>query len=198
MLTDRLRKLFQPLLDWLAPLLARSGISPNQLTLVGLGLNLVVAAVLATGHLRWGGALILLVNLLDALDGALARHNGVAGGFGAFLDSTVDRYSEAALFTALLWHFLTTGARQEAILASVALFGGLAVSYTRARAEGLGLKCTEGVFTRVERVVVLAIGLLAGLPLATLWILAIFSHLTALQRILYVRRQFAAQGQAKT
>lgn len=189
MLSDRLRRLFQPVLRAVSAWLARTGITPNALSLLGFALNLGVAVVLATGHLRWGGVLIILVSLFDGLDGALARYTGKVSTFGAFLDSTLDRYSEAALFIGLIWHFLGLHANAEVLLACVALFGSEAVSYTRARAEGLRIECKVGWFTRAERMIVLALGLALGLPLVTFWVLAVFTNLTALQRIWHVRRQ---------
>lgn len=188
MVSDRLRRLFAPLLARVAGVLDALGLSPNALTIIGLVLNLVVAAILATGNLRVGGVLVLVASLFDGLDGALARHTGKVTKFGAFFDSTLDRYAEAALFTGLVWHFTTIGARQEAVLAVVALFGSLAVSYTRARAEGLGLSCSVGILTRAERIVVLSVGLAAGLPLITLWVLAVLTHITAIQRMVHVYR----------
>jgi CDP-diacylglycerol---glycerol-3-phosphate 3-phosphatidyltransferase len=192
MISDYLRRISQPLLRAISGFLARTGITPNALSLLGFALNLAVAVVLATGHLRWGGLLIIVVSLFDGLDGALARYTGKSSVFGAFLDSTLDRYSEAGLFVALVWHFLSLGSRAEVMLACVALFGSEAVSYTRARAEGLGLDCKVGWFTRAERMIVLALGLALGLPLITLWVLAIFTNITSVQRILYVRRRAMA------
>ena len=188
MVSDRLRRLFAPLLARVAGVLDALGLSPNALTIIGLLLNVAVAAILATGNLRVGGVLVLVASLFDGLDGALARHTGKVTKFGAFFDSTLDRYAEAALFTGLVWHFTTIGARQEAVLAVVALFGSLAVSYTRARAEGLGLSCSVGILTRAERIVVLSVGLAAGFPLITLWILAVLTHVTAIQRMVHVYR----------
>ena len=188
MVSDRLRRIFAPLLAKVAGVLDALGLTPNALTIIGLVLNLAVAAVLATGHLRVGGALVLVASLFDGLDGALARHTGKVSKFGSFFDSTLDRYAEAALFTGLVWYFTTIGARTEAVLAVVALFGSLAVSYTRARAEGLGLACSVGILTRAERIVVLSVGLVAGLPLITLWVLAILTHVTAIQRMVHVYR----------
>ena len=188
MVSDYLRRASLPLLNLLSRALARAGFTPNGLTIIGFLLNVAVATVLATGRLRLGGVLVLAVSLFDSLDGALARYTKNVTPFGAFFDSTLDRYSEAALFSGLLWHFVGLGARQESILVAAALFGSLAVSYTRARAEGLGLDCKVGLFTRVERMVVLSLGLVLGLPLLTLWVLAVFSHITALQRIWHVRQ----------
>lgn len=188
MLSDYLRRVSRPLLQRIAAILKAAGLTPNALTVIGLLANVAVAAILASGHLRVGGLLVLAASFVDSLDGALARYINKAGPFGAFLDSTLDRYSEAALFSGLVWYFSGIGARQETILACAALFGGLAVSYTRARAEGLDIACTVGIFSRVERMLVLAIGLALGQPLATLWVLTIFSHYTAIQRILHVRK----------
>lgn len=188
MVSDRLRRLFAPLLARTSAVLDALGLTPNALTIIGLILNLAVAAILATGHLRVGGALVLVASLFDGLDGALARHTGRGSKFGAFFDSTLDRYAEAALFTGLVWHFSTVGARTETVLAVVALFGSLAVSYTRARAEGLDISCSVGILTRAERIVVLSVGLAAGLPLLTLWILAGLTHVTAIQRMVHVYR----------
>jgi len=176
MVSDFLRRTSRPVLQSLARGLARLGFSPNLLTLIGLLLNVGV------------GVLLLPVSLFDSLDGAVARYTNRVTKFGAFLDSTIDRYEEAALFCGLMWYFATIGLRQEVVLTGVALFGSLAVSYTRARAEGLGIECKVGLFTRVERIVVLALGLILGLPLITLWVLAVLTHFTALQRIWHVRR----------
>ncbi len=196
MVSDRLRRLFAPLLAKVAGVLDALGLSPNALTIIGLLLNVAVAAILATGNLRVGGILVVVASLFDGLDGALARHTGKVTKFGAFFDSTLDRYAEAALFTGLVWHFTTIGARQEAVLAVVALFGSLAVSYTRARAEGLGISCSVGILTRAERIVVLSVGLAAGLPLITLWVLAVLTHITAIQRMVHVYRMTAASQDA--
>ncbi len=169
-----------------AALVARSGISPNAITIITLALNCAVAAVIATGNLLAGGILVLVVGALDSLDGALARATGRATTFGAFLDSTLDRYSEAVLFLAVIYHFRDDS--NLVLLAYVALVGSLLVSYARARAEGLGLDCEVGWLARPERVVVLGLGLATGLTIYALAILAFFTHVTALQRIVHVYR----------
>ncbi|MCL4367623.1 MAG: CDP-alcohol phosphatidyltransferase family protein [Actinobacteria bacterium] len=169
-----------------AQLFARTGLSPNAVTLVTLALNFGVAAVIATGNLLVGGILVLLVGALDSLDGALARVTGRATTFGAFLDSTLDRYSEAALFLGVIYHF-----RDEApvvILAYIALVGSLLVSYARARALRWTDYCEVGWLARPERVVILGLGLATNLTLYALIVLAFFTHVTALQRILHVYR----------
>jgi len=173
----------------MARYLAGLGIHPNTLTVLGALLCTGVAVLLAAGKLTLGGWLLALVAPLDAFDGALARAVGQKSRFGAFLDSTLDRASEAALLTGLAAHFLHVGATEEVILAFVALAGSMMVSYARARAEGLDVSCKVGVFTRMERAVVLIVGLILARPTAALWVLAVGSNLTALQRILHVYRE---------
>jgi len=170
-------------------LLAKSGISPNSITILGFLLSCVVAWVLATGHLFLGGFLTLLAGAFDMLDGAVARITGKSSRFGALLDSTVDRFSEGVLFIGLLAYYVERGSYQEVILVGAAMVGSFMTSYVRARAEGLGLKCEVGIFTRPERVILLAIGLISNQMLVILWILAVLSNLIAVQRLLYVRRQ---------
>jgi len=166
--------------------LARAGVSPNVLTLCGFLAMLPVAYLLAKGHERVGGLLIIFVGLFDALDGALARMTGKVTPFGAFFDSTLDRFSEIALYLGLL--YLYRGATLETVLIYLTITGSLMVSYTRARAEGLGVECKVGFFSRLERMAVLVVGLILEQTLLALIVLAIFSNLTALQRIWHVRR----------
>jgi len=174
------------LLASIARLISRTGVSPNILTLSGFLATLGVSYVLALGHERVAGLLIIPVGLFDALDGALARAMDKATPFGAFFDSTLDRFAEIALYLGLL--YLYRGSTLETVLIYLAITGSLMVSYTRARAEGLGLECKVGLFTRFERLAVLVVGLLLEQTFIALIILAIFSNLTALQRMWYVRR----------
>lgn len=167
--------------------LGRSRISPNALTLIGLFLTLTVTLTLATGHLAWGGLLVLVTSAFDMLDGALARATDRKSTFGAFFDSTIDRYSEALVFLGLLLYYQRVpGVHFEATLVYLAIIGSLMVSYTRARAEALGVECKVGILARPERVILLAFGLLVGWLPFTLAILAIFTNLTAVQRIYHV------------
>jgi CDP-diacylglycerol--glycerol-3-phosphate 3-phosphatidyltransferase len=177
-------------LSHIAGWLEATGISPNALTLIGFGLTLIVAGVLAAGYLFWGGLLLIAAALFDTLDGALARHAGKTSVFGAFLDSTVDRFSEAVTFIALIYYYSgQPDGRLPVVLLAVALVGSLMVSYTRARAEAVNIECKEGFFQRTERIVVLIIGLVTGWMLPVLWILAILTNVTALQRIYDVYRK---------
>ena len=183
-----LRRQAQIVLVPIAAVLDRLGASPNLLTALGFLLTGVVAWTLARGMLQLGGLLLLLVAPFDALDGALARLTGRQSRFGAFLDSTVDRFSEAVVFFGLLVHYIGQGARGEVLLIYTAIVGSLMVSYARARAEGLGLPCKVGLLTRIERVFVMGVGLLLGYPRLALWVVAVLANFTALQRMAHVWR----------
>jgi CDP-diacylglycerol--glycerol-3-phosphate 3-phosphatidyltransferase len=178
-----LREGSRGILESIARVLQATHISPNMLTVIGFVVALGVAAVLASGQLLLGGILMILAAVFDAFDGTLARVANRTSRFGAFLDSTLDRYSESVIFLGLLVYYLQAGIQTEAILVVVALMGSLMVSYTRARAEGLGLDIKSGLLTRVERVLILIAGLISGWMLVALWLLAILSNVTALQRI---------------
>jgi CDP-diacylglycerol--glycerol-3-phosphate 3-phosphatidyltransferase len=189
MLSERVRDWTQGIRSAIARVLGGWGVSPNTLTLFGYVLHLPVMYMLATGHLRLGGALFVIASAFDALDGSVAREMGQASTFGAFLDSVVDRFSEGTVLFGLLLYYLNSGARLEPALIYLAVFGSLLVSYTRARAEGVGIACKEGLFTRFERVILLAAGLILRLTRPVLWLLAILTVFTALQRIVHVWRK---------
>ena len=177
-------------LGQIAVWLERTGISPNALTLIGFFLTVVVAVVLGTGHLLWGGLLLIFAALFDTLDGALARHAGKTTIFGAFLDSVMDRFSESVTLVALIWYYSGQAeGRIPVVLLAVTIVGSLMVSYTRARAEAVNIECKEGFFQRTERIIVLILGLVTGWMLPVLWILAIFTNFTAVQRIYDVYRK---------
>lgn len=168
--------------------LDKHGISPNSLTVVGLLLNGLVALVLATGHYTIGGILTLLAGIFDMLDGAVARAGNRISTFGGFLDSTLDRYSEAILMFGLLIHFLRSGNMTGSALIYAATVGALITSYARARAEAAGLKNESGFFQRPERVILLGVLLIFEHPVIALWILAVGTNLTAVYRIWAVYR----------
>lgn len=171
--------------------LAQSGVTPNTVTVLGFVFNLVTAAVLATGHLTASGILLLLSGLFDMLDGALARITNLHTVFGAFLDSLLDRYSEAAVLLALLTVFTLRHDTPTVVLVYAVAVGSLLISYARARAEGLGLDCKVGIAPRPERIVILGLGLLFGgmAIIAALIVLAVLTHVTAMQRLYHVWRQ---------
>ncbi len=185
-LTDRVRELSRPFLAPVADFLARLNIHPNAVSLAGFLGCVACGVALALGYVRLAGLLLLLFGPLDAVDGLLARRSGKQSVFGAFLDSTLDRYAEIAIFGGLIYLGLKEGQNLWILLAFLALSGSLMVSYTRARAEALGLECKVGLLTRFERLAILTLGLLSGWLTASLTIIAIFANLTALQRVLHV------------
>jgi len=132
------------------------------------------------------GWLSLFAGSLDMLDGALARATNQASRFGALLDSTLDRYSELVLLGGLVLWSASRNALDELLLAFAALGGSLMVSYVKARAEGLGFSCEVGILTRPERVIILGLGLLTGLVLPALAIIAVLANVTAVQRLIHV------------
>jgi CDP-diacylglycerol--glycerol-3-phosphate 3-phosphatidyltransferase len=194
-LADVRRSLAYRITNPMMRILSRSRITPNALTLANLALNIVAAYVIATGHLLLGGVLVLVSGLFDLLDGALARFTKRTTKFGAVLDSTVDRISEAAtLLGLLIWYIPQEGASLEITLIFVVLIGSFLVSYIRARAEGVGWQCQVGLFTRAERVIVLAIGLLINQIFIALCILAVFVVITVIQRLVYLWKQGKIKG----
>ena len=194
-LQDIRRNLAYRITSPIVRILSKSGITPNTLTLTNLALNIVAAYVISTGHFLLGGMLILGSGLFDLLDGALARFSKQTTKFGAVLDSTVDRISEAATLCGLLiWYVPQESATLEVVLVLVVLIGSFLVSYIRARAEGLDWQCQVGLFTRAERVIVLAIGLLVNQVFIALCILAVFVFITVVQRLVYLWKQEKTNG----
>jgi CDP-diacylglycerol--glycerol-3-phosphate 3-phosphatidyltransferase len=187
---DIRRNLAHRITDPIVEILSKSGITPNALTFINLALNIVAAYVIATGHFIIGGVLVLVAGLFDLLDGALARFTKQTTKFGAILDSVADRISEAAILCGLLiWYIPQEGASLEIVLIFVVLVGSFLVSYIRARAEGLGWQCQVGLFTRAERVIVLAIGLLINQIFIILCVLVVFVFFTVVQRLVYLWKQ---------
>ncbi|MCM8745390.1 CDP-alcohol phosphatidyltransferase family protein [Thermomicrobium sp. CFH 73360] len=173
----------------LGALLARTGLTPNQLTVMGLVLNGVVGWVAAEGRLQLAGVLLIVAGAFDMLDGAVARATGRVTRFGGVLDSVLDRYAEAFVLGGLLiWIVRTELGAVPVLLCYATIVGSILVSYVRARAEGAGIALTQGFFARPERIVVLALGLLLDRPIWVLWLLAVATNLTVLQRLWLVRR----------
>ncbi len=141
MISDFGRKLLAAPLAHIATWLVRLGLTPNKLSIIGFGLALITAGILGSGWLVWGGLAMVFAAFFDTLDGAVARNTGQTSKFGAFLDSTLDRYSEAVVFLGLAYHYsASTNTRTELILVFVSIVGSLMVSYTRARAEAIGVE----------------------------------------------------------
>jgi len=177
--------------------LSRLGMTANMATILGFLLNAGVAAVIASGHPRIGGVLLLIASAFDMVDGAIARSTNSVSKFGGFFDSTVDRYSEIVVYIGVLvWLNQTGDDHLGAILVLVAATGALMISYARARAEAIGYGASVGLAARPERVVVLAACLIINQPLWALWVLAIVTHITAVWRMVYVWRQTQADEAA--
>ena len=170
--------------------LARTGISPDQVTVLGLLANCAAAFFIARWDLSYLmiGVLIWVAGFFDALDGSVARTTGRVTAFGNFFDSVLDRYSDSVIYFGILVRFLRSGNSNYVILAAIAMIGSLAVSYVRAKAESLGLKCEVGFMPRTVRIVSLGAAFCIGQVFWGLLIVALLSHLTVLQRILYVRK----------
>ena len=174
--------------------LSRTGLTPNTLTLVGFAFSVAAAAVVAEDYLIAGGVLVLVSGVFDMLDGPLARAKGRTTRFGAVLDSTCDRLGEAAVLLGIMIAYINKDAVLEPVLAYSAFTGSVMVSYLRARAEGLGLACEVGIFTRAERVILLALGLILAhwmdkAMLVVLCILTALTLATVAQRLLHVRNE---------
>ncbi|HLC40915.1 MAG TPA: CDP-alcohol phosphatidyltransferase family protein [Methylomirabilota bacterium] len=176
------------LADPLARTLLRWRVRPNQLTLFGLFASVGTAIALARGRLRLAALFLVLAGLLDILDGSLARCSDRVTPFGGFLDSVIDRYSDLAVLVGLLVYFLRLEAFDGIGLTLATLVGTIMVSYSRAKAESIGATCEVGLMERGERIIVLIIGALFHLLIPALWLLAILTNLTALQRIYHTWR----------
>jgi CDP-diacylglycerol--glycerol-3-phosphate 3-phosphatidyltransferase len=194
---NKARRVFDPIVSGLASF----GVSPFLVSLAGLVLSLYGAWVLAGGSLFWGGVWLIFAGVADILDGGLARHRGVESKFGAFIDSTFDRISELAYFSALIFYYIERPHGYSLLdisLVCVVLSGSILTSYARARLEGLGYSCTVGLMERPERLALLIVGLLLGRHVLTpvLVVIAVGSMITVLQRIYHgwrVTRERPAQ-----
>lgn len=185
---DRARSLITPLARGLASI----GISPNHLTMAGLVTSAGAGVLVAWGYFPLAALALFLGSLCDMLDGAVARVTGKGSQFGAFLDSTVDRYAEMLYFAGLLVYFIRIEpSTMYALLAFLSAGGSFMVSYTRARAEGIGLSCNVGFMERPERLILLLVATLVG-PVGirvVLWALPVLVTWTSLQRIHHVHRE---------
>ncbi len=177
----------------LTPFLKKVRIHPNILTVIGFAIT-VIAAFVIPYNLRLGGLIILLGGLFDMLDGIVARVNNRATRFGAFLDSLLDRYSDAFLFLSIAWYLAAKGNHTGAFLSLGTLVGAFLISYARARAEGLGESCNTGIMERPERVVLLAFAAITGWVAPVLWIMLILTHITVIQRAYHVWKAMSNRG----
>ena len=187
--TDYARAIFKGAFLPIAVFFNRLGIKPNTITILGLVGHVGGAVLAALGYMTWAGLLLLVMAPFDFLDGTMARLRGEPSNFGAFVDSVTDRYSEFFILGGLLVYFLERSNHQGAMLVYLAAAGSLLVSYIRGRAEALGYDAKIGILSRLERYIVLIPGLVFNIPVAALWVIAVLSNVTAIQRIIHVRRQ---------
>lgn len=187
--TDRLRQIFKGILDPIGNFLNRTGLTPNAITLLGLAGTTIGAYLISQGKMTWGGVVLFISVLVDAFDGTMARLRGEPSDFGGFVDSVSDRYAELITFGGLLYHFLMVNDHLGAMVSFAAAAGSVLVSYVKARAEGLGFTAKVGILTRVERYIVLIPLLVFNQPFIAVVVIAVLGNVTALQRILHVRRQ---------
>lgn len=215
-------------LNPLIKLMIKLGITPNMITFLGFGLNIAAAIIFVAGaeasertdhrYVAWGGLVILLAGLMDMVDGRLARIGGMANPYGALFDSVLDRYSEMVMFLGICYYLVSQDYFFSSLFAFIAMIGSIMVSYTRARAEGLGVNCSVGLMQRPERILIIGISALAcgivsyatgyyikvdvdwfPIPLfetillftAPLAFLAVFANITAVRRLNFAKKELA-------
>jgi CDP-diacylglycerol---glycerol-3-phosphate 3-phosphatidyltransferase len=181
--------------DPLARALLRARVRPNHLTMVGLVVSILAAWALAQGQLRIGAVLLALAGLFDFFDGSLARLANSVSTFGAFLDSVADRYSDLVVLLGVVLYYHRAIDTTGVFLTMVALVGTIMTSYTKARAQSIGVACDIGLIERPERLIVLIAGATFNVLTPAMIALALLTNVTALQRILYMRRAAAIREQ---
>jgi len=188
-----LRRVFKNVIDPIARGLLRVGITPNTITAIGFLLSTVAAVFASQGKFTIAGLILLIAAPLDVVDGSMARLIGIPTQYGSLIDSVTDRYSELVVFGGMMFYFINTQNTLAAMLVYIAAAGSVLVSYVKARAEGLNLSAKVGLLTRVERLIILIICLIFNIPTVALWIIAVLANYTAIQRLLYVRKQVVKQ-----
>ncbi|MBZ5659024.1 MAG: CDP-alcohol phosphatidyltransferase family protein [Acidobacteriia bacterium] len=192
MLTRKIGEGGRWLLEKIVDVVASTGINPNLLTFFGLLVNCWAAVMFALGKFRAGAMIIFFAAFLDMLDGQVARREKRVTAFGAFFDSTLDRYSDMALYMGLLVYYAQAGRGSYVILAAVATAGSVMVSYSRARAESLIPLCKVGFMERPERMVLLILGGLFNRMAPALWVISVVATLTVIHRIFFTWRETKA------
>lgn len=164
-------------------------INPNIITLLGVAFGFIAAILIAPGYLLWGGIAIIIAGFFDLLDGALARSSGHVSRFGGFFDSVLDRYTDLVILFGIFIYFIRSGNILYSIITFIASIGTAIIPYAKARAEAVSFSCNAGIMERPERIIIILIGLFFNLLSYAVIILAVFTHLTVIQRILSVRSQ---------
>ncbi|MGH2840004.1 MAG: CDP-alcohol phosphatidyltransferase family protein [Solirubrobacteraceae bacterium] len=179
--------------------LIESRLTPNMISLTGFILNVIAAVLIWQTELFWGGVVFIVGSIMDTLDGGYSRMSGKGTPFGAFLDSTLDRIVEGIVLTAIAAHFAERNDEFAVAAVVIAVLASLTVSYTRARAEALGVECKVGIADRLVRVVILSAGLVfadLGALEPAVYVLAALSSITVAQRIFHVRRELSRPAEA--
>lgn len=195
MINQKLRAGWDRLMTPVGRTLARAGLTPNWITIAGVALHVVVAWWIIEGRLLAAGLLAIIGAFFDSFDGAVAKARGSTSRFGAFLDSTTDRISDALYFLPLAWLYAVSPDTPEhaenwvAATAMVAMVAGFMVSYTKARAESLGFDCNVGIAERAERLIVIIASLIFDIVPIGVSVVAVASIITFFQRVFHVRRQ---------
>ncbi|MGA8366971.1 MAG: CDP-alcohol phosphatidyltransferase family protein [Candidatus Acidiferrales bacterium] len=180
------------LLRRVVSVLAATGVTPNMFTFFALAVNSWAAALFALGRFRQAAGVLLFAAFLDMADGQVARRVGRVTAFGAFLDSTLDRYSDLALYMGLVVYYTLAGRGFYMMLAAVAMASSFMVSYSRARAESLIPSCKVGFMERPERLVLLLIGGFFNRMAPVLWVIATISTITVVHRVVYTWQELRA------
>jgi CDP-diacylglycerol--glycerol-3-phosphate 3-phosphatidyltransferase len=179
------------LLQRAAPVLFRRPVNPNLLSLIGVLVSLAAAAVFTLGWFALGGLLVVAGGVFDLIDGVMARYHGIATRFGAFLDSTLDRVSDMALLLGIAMYYAHAGQPEHVLLAGYTLAASALVSYAQARAELVLPAFRVGILERGERIAILALGAISGFMIPALWVLAVGSTVTVIQRFAVAYRAMA-------
>lgn len=173
-------------------------VNPNTLTLLGLVTGIGSFVLIVMDRFILGGALLLISGFLDLLDGAVARNMGTVTGFGGFLDSVLDRYTDLMVMCGISVHFMRADSMFYAVATFIASIGIALIPYTRARAEAASIPCATGFMERPERLILLLIGLFFGVLPYVIIILAVFTHVTVIRRIIFVKKAAVAVEQGRT
>ena len=199
MLDQKIRGVWDRYMKPIGRALARTGLSPDAVTLLGVLIQVVAAYFILEGRLLVAALVSIAAAACDALDGALAKARGITSKFGALLDSTTDRLSDALFFLPIAWLYGVSPdlpSRDDPLIAGLALAAlvfGFLVSYVKARAEGLGFECKVGIAERAERLAIIILGLLFDVLLGALVLLTVLSAVTFIQRLVHVRKQASSR-----
>jgi len=187
--TGGIGKFFGAIINRIVRWLALSKIHPNVLTFLGLLINIYAAVLFAQGKFRWAGVVVTGAAVFDMVDGRVARATDQVTRFGGFFDSVLDRYSDLALFMGLLVYYSSINRNFYIVLTALVMTRSVMISYTRARAENAIPKCKVGFLERPERVVLIIIGALTDHIAQVLWVIAVLSNWTVIQRMIYTYRE---------